>query len=186
MAIRPRTGRPLLDWFRHGLALRPDGTALRVGPHRLSYQELDTRARRLAGAILEVRPEPTRIGLLTTRGVAGYTCFLAARYAGATAVPLNTDFPPERTRSMLDAAEVSLLLVDDVGATALPDVADALDGVPVVPAAAEGARPVHGPCPVDSRQPAYIMFTSGSTGRPKGVPVTHANASHYLEIRAGC
>jgi amino acid adenylation domain-containing protein len=28
---------------------------------------------------------------------------------------------------------------------------------------------------------AYVMYTSGSTGQPKGVPITHANATHFVD-----
>jgi amino acid adenylation domain-containing protein len=31
---------------------------------------------------------------------------------------------------------------------------------------------------------AYLLFTSGSTGRPKGVPVTHGNATAFIDFAA--
>ncbi|MEU3731508.1 amino acid adenylation domain-containing protein [Streptomyces sp. NPDC033538] len=168
----------LLGWFRQGLAISPDGTALKAGGRSHTYRELDLAARALAGTLLARSPDADRVGVLAHRGERAYAGFLAGLYAGAAVVPLNPGYPAERTRAMIEAARVTVLVVDDAGEACLPGLGDVLDGVTVV--GRQLGEPLTQPVPVRPEDPAYIMFTSGSTGVPKGVPVSHGNVSHYL------
>ncbi|MFE6038313.1 AMP-binding protein [Streptomyces sp. NPDC056452] len=179
---RDGEGAGLLGWFLRGLALSPDGVALRVGRAVRTYRELDLSARTVAGELLDRSPGTTRVGVLAHHSEQAYSGFLAGLYAGAAVVPLQPDFPAERLRAMISAAAVTALVVDDAGAERLDELAEVLDGIAVVEAATGAASPVAGPPPAVADRPAYIMFTSGSTGRPKGVPISHANIGHYLSV----
>ncbi|MFC5747681.1 amino acid adenylation domain-containing protein [Actinomadura rugatobispora] len=166
-----------------------DGSAeaLRVGGESISYGRLHERALRLAGGLLFHGPgtagEPLRVGVLGARSEDAYAGLLAALYTGAAVVPLNPAFPPERLRHMIGAASLDGLIVDDKGMSLLPELADALDGVPVVHRPTVPA--LDEPLPSFPGDIAYILFTSGSSGRPKGVPVRHSNVVAYLrQIRA--
>src|SRR5256885_8135387 len=132
--------RSLQSWFRRGLDSNPDGTALRVGARQLTYRELDERARRVAGAIVAAAgPRPARVGVLTARGEDGYVGILGAFYTGATVVPLNPEYPADRTRRMIAAAELSALVVDETGHGLVPGLRDEIGSAPVVVA---GGGPV--------------------------------------------
>ncbi|MDA3643931.1 AMP-binding protein [Saccharopolyspora indica] len=145
------------DWFARSADTFGDSTALEVAGEALTYAELRDRAELLAGRLAGTR----RIGLLASRSVTAYVGYLAALRAGATVVPLNPEHPAPRTRGVVEAAGIDLLITESA------------DGAPeIVPAA--GAREV---VPDDI---AYIIFTSGSTGTPKGVPTTHGNLAAYL------
>ncbi|MCX4750466.1 amino acid adenylation domain-containing protein [Kitasatospora sp. NBC_01287] len=178
---------PLHGWFLRGARADPEAVALRIGAERFSYRRLHERALALAGDLvagdLVARgggPGPRRVGLLAARSEQAYAGVLAAGYAGAAVVPLNPDFPAERTSRMITAARLDALIVDAQGLALLPGLAEALRGVAVVhePSAAALAHPrTPGPDEV-----AYILFTSGSTGRPKGVPVLHRNVDAYLRF----
>lgn len=89
--------RLLYDWF--GDSVRPFAgrTALEVGNHVLSYDELDRVVRSLAVRIAgSVAGPPGRVGLLAVRSVAAYAGYLAVLRLGATVVPLNPAFPVAR------------------------------------------------------------------------------------------
>lgn len=184
VAVPPPGDEPtsgLLGWFLRGLALSPDRPALSVGHSVLTYRELDLSARTIAGTVLARHPGAVRVGLLAHHTERAYAGFLAALYAGAAVVPLQPDHPAERLRAMIEAAGVTVLLVDESGAARLDELSDALAGVAVI--AQELAAPSVADAPaVEPDAPAYIMFTSGSTGRPKGVPISHRNIGHYLEF----
>ena len=169
----------LHGWFLRGAMQDPDATALRIGAQSFSYRRLHERALALAGELAAATGgSPRRVGLLAARSEQAYAGVLAAGYVGAAVVPLNPEFPAERTRRMIAAAGLDALVIDAAGFAVLPELADELGNAPVVgePTAAPLERP-RTPAPDDV---AYILFTSGSTGRPKGVPVLHRNVDAYL------
>ena len=174
-------GRTLTDWFRRGLGIDPGAPALRVGGRSLSYQDLDDRARAIAGDLVAgTDGAPRRVGLLASRSERAYAGLLAAGYAGATVVPLNLEFPAEATLRMIEAAQIDALIVDERGEALLPALAAGLGGVTVV--GEPVGPPLREPRPAGPDDVAYILFTSGSTGRPKGVPVLHRNVDAYLRF----
>lgn len=171
--------------FLRGLRAFPRRPALRVGTRTVSYEEAHETALRWSGAALAAAARPPRaVGVLTGRSTDAYLAVLAALYTGAAVVPLHAEFPVERTREMLRAAGVSVVLADEQGLATL--AATGLD-LPAVPAAAARgpagrAAGLDAPRPVAPDDTAYVLFTSGSTGRPKGVPITHANTAHYFGL----
>ncbi|WP_327045445.1 AMP-binding protein [Microbispora sp. NBC_01189] len=174
----------LYDRFLRGLALAPDRPAVRDGDRVLTYAELHEHALRLAGALLDVvGARPKAVGVLAGKSVESYAGILAGLYSGAAVAPLHPDFPVERTRRMLTAADVSVVLADGHGRRLLDEIVASGTDIPVIGV----DRPVAGtaldaPLPVAPTDIAYLLFTSGSTGRPKGVPITHASTAHYFRL----
>ncbi|GAA4505901.1 D-alanine--poly(phosphoribitol) ligase [Actinoallomurus oryzae] len=165
-------------WFaRSADALGHDHAALEVGGERFTYAELRDRAERLAARLSGAGGAPTRrVGLLASRSATAYAGYLAVLRAGATVVPLNPEHPVSRTRGIVEAAGIDLVLTDAANAGAglgapelVADADEAGDG-PAVPEFRDA-----GPDDI-----AYIIFTSGSTGVPKAVPITHRNLGSYL------
>jgi len=194
-------GSALHSGFQASASAYPDRPALVLADRSLTYAEIDATARQWAAALVAAAGRaPGRVGLFAHRSQVSYIGMLAALYAGASVVPLNRTMPSERTRVMLQAAGVDVLLVDDASARqvrdvladrpvpivaplgeAVPDAAGL--GVRVLTRAdvdrADGPAAPARPAPEDV---AYLLFTSGSTGTPKGVPVTHANVAHFLAV----
>ena len=166
-------------------ALGHDHDALEAGGHRLTYAALRDRAVRLAARLVAAHggAPPERVGLFAGRDVTAYTGYLAILRACATVVPLHPDHPVDRSRGIVEAAGLDMVLTDTTHATAAAGL-----GVPVLvadtgedggdgdPAPPPAAFRVAGPDDV-----AYLIFTSGSTGTPKGVPITHRNLAAYLD-----
>ncbi len=185
----------------HAQALaRPDALALRVGGRDLGYAELDDTARRWASRLVEaVGGRPGRVGVFAHRSEASYVGVLAALYAGAAFVPLNRKYPLQRTRTMVERADLDAVIVDDASLPQAPALLAGLPRQPVVLAPGD-ARPDGLDAPTLTRadlaaagpldalaepgpdEVAYLLFTSGSTGEPKGVPVTHGNVRAFLDV----
>ncbi|GAA4236115.1 amino acid adenylation domain-containing protein [Streptosporangium album] len=189
-------GHALYARFLRGLALSPDGVAVRVGAEEITYGDAHRLALLWAGALLrEASGPPKAIGVLAARSVQAYVGILAGLYAGVTVVPLQPGFPAARTGQMIDAAGVSAVIVDDRGYALLPELADGgrdlrvlapgrerADGAAWAEIRVDGRHALDGPRPVAPSDVAYVLFTSGSTGRPKGVTITHGNTDHYFRL----
>jgi non-ribosomal peptide synthetase component F len=181
--------RTLYEWFADSVRNHPDNIAIEVGADSLSYAELADAVCRCSQAMYELRGErPTRVGLLSSRSMAGYLGYLAALRLGATVVPLNPANPAVRNLAITEEAGVDLTLIDDSSGEFLPEYRR-LAGVPLLDLTGQRWRTLLEPGRPDvvvdvlHRRPqdfAYLIFTSGTTGRPKGVPSTHANVDSFL------
>ncbi|HLL81775.1 MAG TPA: amino acid adenylation domain-containing protein, partial [Longimicrobium sp.] len=158
----------------------PDALAVVSGDGALTYRELDARANRLAHRLVEVGAGPeVRVGVCLERSAGMVVALLAVLRAGATYLPLDPAYPPERLAYMLADSGARVLVTLDSLRGLLP----ADEGVRTVlmDAAEIAAQPVAAPrTPVAPENAAYVIYTSGSTGRPKGVVVTHGNAANLL------
>jgi len=99
--------------------------------------------------------------------------------AGKTYVPLDTTFPPDRNRAIMQEAGTRLILTE-TGLTAKHQ--HFLNGFEVVCSDQfidkhDVDAPEVAVCPGDR---AILLFTSGSTGKPKGVIQTHENMVHFI------
>ncbi|GAB2724272.1 amino acid adenylation domain-containing protein [Streptomyces bullii] len=161
---RPVPAATLPELFAAQARRTPDAVAVVCDGVRVSYAELDARARDLAAALAAKGAAPGQVvAVRLRRSVETVVVLHAIHRAGAAYLPLDPDYPAERIRHMLDQAR-PVLVVDDAFLASLGPVADA-------PAPAPRLLPEH---------PAYVVYTSGSTGRPKGIVVTHAGVANYL------
>lgn len=154
---------------------------VRDGPSRLAvrsrtaswtYEELDAVAGRIAHALLDRSPDPSRPVLLFLETDAPLlAAMLGTLRAGLFYVPVDPAFAPERAALLAGLAGPSLVLTR----RGLRGAAEALaEGVlEIDDLLTQGPEAL--PVPVPPEAPAYVLFTSGSTGTPKGIVQTHRN-----------
>ncbi|ELS50256.1 putative Nonribosomal peptide synthetase [Streptomyces viridochromogenes Tue57] len=187
-AVRPPT-ESVVDGFERWVSRAPERVAVVGGDGaELTYADLDARAngvaRRLAD--LGVGPEST-VGVVLDRGIDLVVALLAVWKAGAAFVPVDPEYPAERTAFMLADSAAACVLTSSIYAsrvTGLPSI-EVADIGPAAEFAPPAERGLAGHRPAD-RSPdglAYVMYTSGSTGRPKGVAVTHGDVAALVSDR---
>ncbi|MEV0442213.1 amino acid adenylation domain-containing protein [Streptomyces spectabilis] len=167
------------------VARTPQATAVVHEDQRLTYEELNTRANRLARHLTGrgIGPD-TQVAVVLPRTPELVVAILAVLKSGAAYVPIDPGYPGTRLRHILDTAGPRLIVTDTTVADVLPEGVDTelllLDETDVSAYAdtdvSDGERtgvllPDH---------LLYQIYTSGSTGLPKGVGLTHANMVNAL------
>jgi amino acid adenylation domain-containing protein len=171
-AATPLPGEPTLHRIVAAhVARRPRALAVEAGGASLTYEDLDRRARHLAGRLrrLGVGPD-VPVGLCAGNAIDLAVGMLATVQAGGPCLPLDPEYPRERLAFLLEDARPAALLAPRELAERFPD-----PGVPVFlldEQAELDPEPFDEPA-VLSDHLACIFYTSGSTGRPKGVGITH-------------
>ncbi|UIZ17611.1 amino acid adenylation domain-containing protein [Streptomyces sp. R527F] len=146
-----------------------------------SYGELNARANRLARLLVDrgVGPEQV-VALGLPRSADVIVAVLAVWKAGAAYLPIDTSYPVDRIRFMVEDARPALVLTHTTAAgmwedgTATVFLDDAAVHAELAGFEAADLTDADRVSPLDSACPAYVIYTSGSTGVPKGVVVGHA------------
>ena len=172
------SGDSLHERFAARAAERPAALAVDDGETRLTFQELDRRANRLAHRLrrLGVGPEVV-VGLCSERSAAAVVAVLAVLKAGGAYLPIDPTQSAERLALLLADANARVVL-------ARADLLPRLAAGGAVPLSLDDPRDEPESCPasgVHPDNPAYVIYTSGSTGGPKGVTVPHRSAINLLD-----
>jgi len=189
----------------NALARHGDRVALLCGEEAVSYRDLAGRVARAAGALQALGVRPGDRVLLLMRDTPEFAAaWLGAVRAGAAAIALNTKLTEDEFRHIRADSDARLAIVEDVFATARPDLAAeqaregslAIAGASVPAGArdwrAEVARAAPAAaCDAGPATPAFWLYSSGTTGKAKGIVHTHASvmasgeALRLLGITAG-
>jgi amino acid adenylation domain-containing protein len=166
------TSRTLLTSYERQVLATPDAIAVVFGDTALTYREFDSRANRLARALIDAGVGPEKsVATSLPRSIDAVVAVYAVLKAGGAYVPLDPDQPAERNQFILDTAQPVYVLSDRAALDALDP--DAYSDAPLSSGELRG--------PVRSGNAAYVIFTSGSTGKPKGVNVSHGAIASQIE-----
>jgi O-succinylbenzoic acid--CoA ligase len=141
----------MLPWVIRAAAMCPDRLAVVDDYERLTYAELEARARHVAGALAQrgIR-QGEHVALALPAGAHFCAALHACMLLGAVAVPIDLRLAGEERRAR---ARTAKLIVEEP-----------LDGPPI--------EAVHYPDPVEV---AALMHTSGTTAVPKPVSLSYGN-----------
>ena len=159
--------RARIDAWRERIAVQ--------GPDRqLSYDELDRRSNSLAHRLRAHGLTNGEIAGVATAEIERFSiATLAILKAGGAYLPIDTRYPVERVREILEDAAPMILLADATFPQGLVPPAtrvlrDYLDDEALAGFSEGGIEPTG-----SADDTAYVCYTSGSTGQPKGIEIAH-------------
>ncbi|MFK5893891.1 MAG: amino acid adenylation domain-containing protein [Pseudomonadota bacterium] len=172
--------------FEKQVKLHPDKTAVYLADEKLSYQQLDDAANKVAHILLEkgIKAD-SLVGICLERSLEMVVSLIAILKAGGSYVPLDPEYPSERLQFILKDSDVSLVLTTQKLLPILP-----LSGQLILcmdsdelknKCANENNNNAINASPSIPQQLAYVNYTSGTTGQPKGVLLTHMGVTRLVK-----
>ena len=165
----------LVSLFEKQVLAAPDAVAVVFGDERVTYRELDVRAEKLVGTLVDAGAgRETLVAIALPRGIELIVGLLAVLKSGAGYLPVDTSLPLDRARFMIEDARPTCVLTDRACGASYAEF-----GVPVIAWEGAGATEQASVTRPDTARSgadlAYVIYTSGSTGTPKGVAIPNEN-----------
>lgn len=185
----------LFDQVRRFAQQRGGQPALVMGPHQVSYSELDENSKRVCNGLLAMGLDrQSRVAILCANRTEFFEIWQGASMAGHVQTPINTRLASQEIAFIINDSQAKVLFVDENIAAQVLEVADGLTGLRhiFILGTQQGSgrgTATFGRCYFDWRQglsadePAVSahpddtvvqMYTSGTTGFPKGVELGHS------------
>ena len=175
----------------------PAAEAVVDGDRRLTYEELNAWANRIANGLLRRDYQRgDRLGLVSGNSAEFLAVYFACAKVGVVCVPVNLGWRPDEVAYVLGHSQAKGLVAEASLLAGLEPAIEATPGlthvVVIGPASAGGRRHVEtleevaadGSAEepgviVDDRDPVSFLYTSGTTSAPKGVVGSHVGV--YVE-----
>jgi len=172
--------------LRRNAARRADAPALTFNGRTQSFADLHAASSQSANLLSSKEVKAgDQVAILSKNRPEYFELIYAANKIGATLVCLNWRLSTRETGDILTDATPSLLLVDEIGASLLPDDFDLCEVLQFGPAydALRAGQPTTDPGRYGAPdEVALILYTSGTTGLPKGVMLTNEGMSYTAEL----
>jgi amino acid adenylation domain-containing protein len=172
--------------FEEQVDRTPDAEAVVFGDGRLTFDELNRRANRIAALLRERGVGPgTLVGVLMEKSLDLVPAVLGVIKAGGAYIPLDPMYPSDRIEFMVADADPKLVLTHEKHLSALPGTGAAMLALDV-PGVLDGTSDENPPTVAGPDDLAYIIYTSGSTGQPKGAMIANRSlvSAHFAYERA--
>lgn len=168
--------------FRETAGRFAEKIAVQCGSETITYGELEDSSNRVAYYLrmAGVSPDST-VAILLERNIHMVVALLAVLKAGAAYLALDSSFPKERLRAIVEEASPRIVLTSSKLQNILPEKAAQFVCLDDEWSAIMQLEPENFPMLAGPQNLSYLIFTSGSTGRPKGVQITHRALMNVLE-----
>jgi len=178
----PYPDKNVIELFEQQVINNPEAIAIIFEEQRLTYQQLNERANRLARYLLGkgVKDE-TLVPICIDRSIEMIVGILAIVKSGAAYVPVDPKYPLERINYMIKDVAAKIILTNSKSGAQLQREASIEiisidnDWINIEKQSGENLD-TH----ISPNQLVYVIYTSGSTGKPKGVMIEHRSLLNYL------
>ncbi|MES9784126.1 MULTISPECIES: non-ribosomal peptide synthetase [Bacillus cereus group] len=175
--VKEKVNSNLLTLFNKQVEINPDAVAVCYDGVGISYKELNCRTNQLSKYLIKKGVGANcLVGLLLNPSIDTIICIIGILKAGGAYLPIDSQYPSERIKFMLNDAKVKLLITE----SELKKQIDTPDNLEMILINTEWPKIIlesdkNSKVNINSDQLAYVIYTSGSTGTPKGTLMTHAN-----------
>ena len=171
--------RPVHELFAAQVKTNPSAVAVECGAERVSYAELDQRARSVVQRLRALGVgRGDLVGVCVERSAAMVAALLGVLKLGGAYVPVDPATPQRRVTELLNDAGVKVVICDEANETLVRNVSAAV--LPLNSAVLNEETTEEHKAEISGDDLAYVIYTSGSTGTPKGVMVSHRALSNHL------
>ncbi len=173
--------KPIHVLFEEQVEIYPDKTAVVFNDCRLSYDELNRKANKLAGFLQKQRVGfETLVPVCLERSESLLVALIAVLKAGGAYLPLDPTYPKDRLEYMINQAEASVILTQESLQSVFSNVESKLILLDQAHDEIEREKDDNPDLEISASQLCYVIFTSGSTGKPKGISIEHKGVSNCL------
>ncbi|MCG8416661.1 MAG: amino acid adenylation domain-containing protein [Proteobacteria bacterium] len=190
MGVWNRTEAPIerdrlvIDRFEERVAQHPGRTAVIHDGIRWTYQQLNSTAVRLAGALRRIGSlgADDLVAIASRRSEKMLAAILAIWKCGSAYVPVDPSDPDDRIVDLMRTSGARAVLtqagqLSTRAADRIADFAPVLDVDVVLDQGIDESEPVRQLMP---HHLAYVIYTSGSTGKPKGAMVEQLGMLNHM------
>src|SRR5690625_1277006 len=167
------------ELFEKQVKKTPNHTAVVFENKRLTYEELNREANKLAHTLKEEGIEKEHIvGIMVDKSLEMVIGTLAILKAGAAYLPMDPAYPEDRINYLLQDGDVQMVLADAENWNARLVVPKLLD----ITKNSAYTDNINDPEIInDATSRAYVIYTSGTTGNPKGVEITQKSIARLVK-----
>lgn len=162
--------------FEEQVERTPDNVAIVFEGKTMTYRELNERANQLAHVLHRKGVKRDDIvGILVPRSFELIIGILAILKAGGAFMTIESDFPSDRIRYMIENSKAAVLLTSDGAQVDIQaDRINIFDETVYSNESKENLEHIN-----SSRDLVYVIYTSGTTGSPKGVMIEHRSLHNF-------
>jgi amino acid adenylation domain-containing protein len=175
-------GKTLVDLYDEQVRRTPDAVAVQFGDATFTYDHIHRQANNLAAYLRSqhhIQPGDV-IAISAQRSERLIIGVLGILKSGGVLLPIDSNYPKERKRHILQDAGAKVLLTESYDVFEIDYFSGALFTLdlelPMLPAFEGELQNIN---TLDDT--AYLLYTSGSTGTPKGVAISHDSISNYIQ-----
>lgn len=173
------SNKTIQDIFEEQVERYPNKIAVSFMDQSLTYKELNAKSNKLARLLRKkgVKPD-TVVTLMVEQSLNMIVGIIAILKAGGAYLSIDTGYPKERIKFILEDSKSKLVLVDNFYKDELKfDDAELIniDDEKNYLESDINIENINSPSDL-----AYIIYTSGTTGKPKGVMLEHKNLVRLL------